>query len=53
MFIYSKQELKGVALQELFNISRETASRDLAGLIKAGIFENSGSKGAGSYFTLK
>jgi len=39
--------------QELFGVSLETASRDLAVLTEIGISENSGSKGAGSFFKLK
>jgi len=52
-YIKEKERITNREYQELFNISRGTAFRDLAGLIKAGIFESSGSKGAGSYFTLK
>lgn len=39
--------------QQLFEVSRETASRDLANMVDMGFIESSGSKGAGSYFTLK
>ena len=38
--------------QQLFDVSRETASRDLAELSEKGILESSGSKGAGSFFRL-
>lgn len=38
--------------QQLFKVSRETASRDLAFLAGLGIIGSSGKKGPGSFFTL-
>lgn len=52
-FVKEKGRITNKEYQELFGISRETASRDLADLSEKGIFESSGSKGAGSYFKLK
>jgi ATP-dependent DNA helicase RecG len=52
-FVKEKGKITNKEYQELFAVSRETASRDLAGLTEKGIFENSGSKGAGSFFKLK
>jgi len=39
--------------QQLCNVSRETATRDLSKLISLDIIIGSGSKGAGSFFSLK
>lgn len=39
--------------QQVFSVSRETASRDLAHLVELAIIESSGKKGLGSFFTLK
>jgi ATP-dependent DNA helicase RecG len=52
-FVKEKGKITNKEYQELFAVSRETSSRDLAGLTEKGIFENSGSKGAGSFFKLK
>ncbi len=52
-FVKEKGKITNKEYQELFAVSRETASRDLAELTEKGIFENSGSKGAGSFFKLK
>lgn len=38
--------------QELFSVSRITATRDLANLTEKGILKSSGEKGAGSYYHL-
>ena len=38
--------------QKLFKVSRETATRDLGVLTKMGILKSSGSRGAGSYYTI-
>ena len=38
--------------QEISQASRETASRDLTGLVEIGLIKSSGSKGAGSFYTL-
>lgn len=52
-FVKEKGRITNKQYQELFHTSRETASRDLAELTVKEIFENSGSKGAGSFFKLK
>ena len=52
-FVKEKGLITNKQYQEIFLISRETASRDLAELTEREIFENSGSKGAGSFFKLK
>lgn len=52
-YVKEKGRITNKEYQEMFNVSRETASRDLAELSEKGLFENSGSKGAGSYFKLK
>lgn len=52
-FVKEKGRISNKQYQEIFLISRETASRDLAELTEREIFENSGSKGAGSFFKLK
>lgn len=38
--------------QELFSVSRNTASNDLSGLIAAGVLRSSGVKGAGAFYEL-
>ena len=52
-FAKEKGKITNKEYQELFSVSRETASRDLGELTEKRIFENSGSKGAGSFFRLK
>ncbi|HEY8661109.1 MAG TPA: ATP-binding protein [Hanamia sp.] len=39
--------------QELFNVSRNTASRDLADLVEKKILQSSGDKGAGAFYSIK
>ena len=39
--------------KNLNDISRRTAARDLVELVEKGLLESSGSKGAGSFYTLK
>jgi len=39
--------------QELFNVSRNTASRDLAELVEKKILQSSGDKGAGAFYSIK
>ena len=53
ILLKEKGRITNKEYQELFAISRETASRDLAELTEKGMFENLGGKGAGSYFKLK
>ncbi len=38
--------------QELLDVSRNTASNDLSGLIKVGVLRSSGVKGAGAFYEL-
>ena len=52
-FVKEKGKITNKEYQLLLKVSRETASRDLADLCEKGVFENSGSKGAGSFFKLK
>jgi ATP-dependent DNA helicase RecG len=52
LFVKEKGKINNKDYQKLFSISRETASRDLADLVDKKIFENSGRKGAGSFFKL-
>jgi ATP-dependent DNA helicase RecG len=52
-FVKENGKITNKEYQELCTVSRETASRDFAELVEKGIFENSGSKGAGSFFRLK
>ena len=52
-FVKEKGRMTNKQYQGLFAVSRETASRDLAELTEIGIFINSGSKGAGSFFKIK
>ena len=40
-------------IQELFKVSRETATRDLIFLLEKDILLSSGIKGAGAYYVLK
>jgi ATP-dependent DNA helicase RecG len=51
-FVKEKGKISNKEYQELFSVSRETASRDLADLTTKGVFINSGTKGAGSFFKL-
>ena len=53
LLVKEKGRITNKEYQELFSISRETASRDLAELAGKSIFDNIGGKGAGSYFKLK
>ena len=53
LFVKEKGKITNKEYQGLFAVSRETASRDLVKLAELGIFSNSGSKGAGSFFILK
>jgi len=52
VFVKEKGKITNKEYQELFSVSRETASRDLGELTEKGVFENSGSKGAGSFYRL-
>jgi predicted HTH transcriptional regulator len=47
-YVKEKRKITNKEYLELFVVSRESASLDLAKLAEKGFFENSGSKGAGS-----
>lgn len=47
-----KEKITNKEYQELFNVSRITATRDLKDLFDKGIIKSSQSKGAGSYYVL-
>jgi len=53
--LYTKEngKITNSEYQELNDISNRTASRDLTELVERGILESSGSKGAGSFYSLK
>lgn len=53
--IYVKEngKITNKNIQELFNVSRETATRDLAFLKEREILESSGKRGPGVYYVLK
>ena len=52
LFIKDKIKITNKEYQELFDISRNTASRDLQELVDKHIIKSSGTKGAGSYYEL-
>jgi ATP-dependent DNA helicase RecG len=53
--LFTKENVKitNRAYQKLNNTSHRTSARDLAELVEKNILENSGRKGAGSFYTLK
>jgi ATP-dependent DNA helicase RecG len=51
-FLKEKGKITNKDIQELTNVSRETASRDLSELAEKGLIKSSGNKGAGSFYTL-
>jgi len=53
LFVKGKGEITNKNIQELFKVSRETATRDLIFLLEKDILLSSGSKGAGAYYVLK
>ena len=53
MYVKEKGEITNKNIQELFKVSRETATRDLVFLLEKDILLSSGSKGAGAYYILK
>ena len=53
LFVKGKGEITNKNIQELFKVSRETATRDLILLLEKDILLSSGSKGAGAYYVLK
>ena len=52
LHLKSYRRITNQEYQKLFEVSRETATRDLGELTKTGILKSSGSKGAGSYYTI-
>ncbi|MCD4679192.1 MAG: transcriptional regulator, partial [Bacteroidales bacterium] len=53
LYIKEKGKINNGEYQKINNISNRTATRDLTELVERGIFESSGSKGAGSFYSLK
>lgn len=53
--LYTKEngKITNGEYQEINETSNRTASRDLTELVERGIFESSGSKGAGPFYSLK
>jgi ATP-dependent DNA helicase RecG len=51
-FLKKNNKISNKEYQVITQISRETASRDLADLVEKGLIKSSGSKGAGSFYTL-
>jgi ATP-dependent DNA helicase RecG len=51
-FLKKNNKISNKEYQEISQISRETASRDLADLVEKGLIKSSGSKGAGSFYTI-
>jgi len=52
MYVKENGKITNKKIQELFAISRETATRDLTYLTEKNILKSSGSKGAGAYYIL-
>ena len=53
MYVKENGRIANKNIQELFKVSRETATRDLIFLLEKDILLSSGSKGAGAYYVLK
>jgi len=53
LFVKERGKITNKNIQELFKVSRETATRDLIFLLEKDILLSSGSKGAGAYYVLK
>ncbi len=51
-YILENGNITNSKYQELFTVSRNTASNDLSGLIEAGVLRSSGIKGAGAFYEL-
>jgi ATP-dependent DNA helicase RecG len=51
-YIKENEKITNKVYQSLFEVSRITATRDLATLIKKGVLKSSETKGAGSYYEL-
>jgi ATP-dependent DNA helicase RecG len=52
LFAKEKGKITNKDYQEIFNVARMTATRDLAALVEKGILKSSDTKGAGSYYEL-
>ena len=52
LFAKEKGKITNSDYQTLTNVSRETATRDIKDLIERKLFQSSGLKGAGAYYTL-
>jgi len=52
IFVKEKGKISNADYQELFSVSRMTATRDLKELVEKGILKSSETKGAGSYYEL-
>jgi len=49
-FLKEKGRIANKDYQNLFGVSRKTATNDLIDLVEKGVIKSSGSKGAGSFF---
>lgn len=53
MFVVENGNITNAKYQELFSVSKPTATRDLSELVeKFGVFEKKGTTGAGTSYTL-
>ncbi|MDQ3747817.1 MAG: putative DNA binding domain-containing protein [Acidobacteriota bacterium] len=52
LYVLENGSITNSMYQELFNVSRNTASNDLSSLVKAGVLRSSGAKGAGAFYEL-
>ena len=53
LYVKEKGKITNAEYQEINNISERTASREMSALVKAGILEQAGSFGAGSFYKIK
>ena len=53
LYTRENEKITNSEYQAINETSNRTASRDLTELVEKGIFESSGSKGAGSFYSLK
>jgi len=51
-FVKENAKITNADYQDLFDVSRNTASRDLNGLVEKNILKSSDVKGAGAYYEL-
>ena len=52
LYVKENRKITNKEYQKLFSVSRETATRDLTDLANKKILISSGSKGAGSFYTI-